>query len=193
MEVILILGCVVLLVVSVTNLFFKKRKIKRSRQTTITFIFLSLGIFGLITAVLVKDPEPLYGSILFFFIAYFGTISSYVVSDETINSSTTNTKSKSRIVNIVKKIKSQFNNQKWFRLFVVLQILFIVVLIIYDLTHKNWDLLFSYSSYSGFRLDSSLANWHYRYLFGNYLTIATVILPIFISKSIDWVLSTKKD
>lgn len=89
-------------------------------------------------------------------------------------------------------LERSFSEIKYYKVFIVLQLFLIIVLIIYDITNSRWDLIFSYSSYSGFRIDSTLFE-RSKTTVGDYLTIATVIIPIFISKSLDWVLKGNKN
>ncbi|WP_159570383.1 hypothetical protein [Sulfurimonas sp. CVO] len=99
----------------------------------------------------------------------------------------------------IEKIKTQnfieasFTNVKFYKVFIVTQIFFLIVLFIFDISNENWDLIFSYSSYSGFKINSTLFDgYRSTSIIGDYLTIATFLIPIFLSKSLDWILRDNK-
>lgn len=86
--------------------------------------------------------------------------------------------SKKERIKILEKVtlKKLFKQNHYYKLFMVLQIFFIIVLILYDLQSYKWDLI-DFFKYFG----------RERYIVGNSLVISTVVLPLFISKSFDWI------
>ncbi len=92
----------------------------------------------------------------------------------------------------IDKFKLFFNDIRFYKLFIVLQIFFIFILLIYDVANSEWDLIISYCASCGnfpIELHASLFDGYSSSTTGNLLAIATIFLPIFISKSIDWVLN----
>lgn len=92
----------------------------------------------------------------------------------------------------INKFKLLFNDIKFYKLFIVLQIFFIFILLIYDVANSKWDLLISYCASCGnfpIELHSSLFDGYSSSTTGNLITIATIFLPVFTSKSMDWILS----
>ena len=92
----------------------------------------------------------------------------------------------------IDKFKLFFNDIRFYKLFIVLQIFFIIILLIYDVANSGWDLIISYCASCGnfpIELHASLFDDYPSSTTGNLLTIATIFLPIFISKSIDWILN----
>ena len=79
-------------------------------------------------------------------------------------------------------LKFLFTNEIFYKVFIVLQVLLIMVVIFYDLHNSSWDTINFFDNFG-----------KSRHFIGNFLLIACVVLPIFISKSLDWILKKKEN
>lgn len=134
---------------------------------------------------LINYPKPKFVNFLF-----FPTIGSFIIlilltysfiffrnRKKSINKNTENKTAKKPKRNFKSSlnIKKYFQDEKYFKLFILLQMLFILIIIFYDI-QSYWNIADLFENFG-----------KNRYITGNSLAITTIFLPVFLSKGLDWI------